>query len=302
MLDLKGVFYVGQTFAIGNHTMTMRTKIHWCDSTCNPTMGCDGCELWTKDRKSCYAGWLHVRFGGVTPGYAPSFKEVTLFPGRMAEASRWSDLTGKARPEKPWLNGLPRLIFVSDMTDSLSAAVPFGFLAEEVIANVSSDLGKRHQWLWLTKRPERMAKFCHWLKQSWPSNLWAGTSVTSQATAKRINGLLKVGNKDTIRFLSVEPQVEELDLTQWLPHIAWLIQGGESGRTARPFHMEWAKSLRAKCNDHRVPYFLKQLGSKVLHHGKPVTFEDAHAGEWSEWPKSLRVRKLPVFSKPNLEN
>ena len=45
--------------------MSRDTKIQWCDSTCNPTMGCDGCELWNKQRKSCYAGVLHTRFGGV---------------------------------------------------------------------------------------------------------------------------------------------------------------------------------------------------------------------------------------------
>ncbi len=207
----------------GKKDMSIKTKIQWCDSTCNPTMGCDGCELWTKSRKSCYAGSLHVRFGGVTPGYAPSFEQVTLFPGRMAEAARWSDLIGKNRPDKPWLNGLPRLIFVSDMSDALSAAVPFEYLAAEVIANVTSDLGRRHQWLWLTKRPERMAKFAQSLNHLWPSNLWAGTSVTSQATANRIDGLMKVGDKDTIRFLSVEPQAESVDLTPWLPKIDWVI-------------------------------------------------------------------------------
>ena len=26
--------------------MSVKTKIQWCDSTVNPTMGCDGCELW----------------------------------------------------------------------------------------------------------------------------------------------------------------------------------------------------------------------------------------------------------------
>ena len=274
--------------------MSIKTKIQWADSTCNPTMGCDGCELWAKDRKSCYAGSLHVRFAGGNSGYAPTFKDVTQFPGRMAEATRWSDLNGKDRSEKPWLNGLPRLIFVSDMSDSLSAAVPFEYLAEEVIANVTSALGKRHQWVWLTKRPERMAKFSQWLKRPWPSNLWAGTSVTSQATAKRINGLLNVGNKDTIHFLSVEPQVEALDLSQWLPHISWVIQGGESGRKVRPFHMEWAKSLSEQCKHHGVSYFLKQLGSQVCRRGKRVIFEDDHASNWSEWPKNLRVRMMPA--------
>ena len=29
-------------------SMSKTTKIQWCDSTVNPTMGCDGCELWNK--------------------------------------------------------------------------------------------------------------------------------------------------------------------------------------------------------------------------------------------------------------
>ena len=39
--------------------MSIMTKIQWCDSTVNPTMGCDGCEIWGSQRKSCYAGTLH---------------------------------------------------------------------------------------------------------------------------------------------------------------------------------------------------------------------------------------------------
>ncbi|HEX3655204.1 MAG TPA: DUF5131 family protein [Pirellulales bacterium] len=168
--------------------MSKKTKIQWCDSTANPSMGCRGCELWGKHHKTCYAGLLHRRFGGVTPGYAPTFEQVTLFPGRMAEAARWADLNGKKREEKPWLDRMPRTIFVSDMSDSLSSGVPFGYLEAEIIDNVMSDVGQRHRWLWLSKRPDRMAEFSAWLTKrgkSWPSNLWAGTSVTSQATDGR---------------------------------------------------------------------------------------------------------------------
>ncbi len=60
---------------------------------------------------------------------------IYLEPGRMAKAARWSDLTGQPRPEiksgqqtipaKPWLDGLPRLIFISDMSDALSKSVSF---------------------------------------------------------------------------------------------------------------------------------------------------------------------------------
>ncbi len=276
--------------------MSVRTKIQWCDSTVNPTMGCDGCEIWGSQRRTCYAGTLHTRFGGVTKGYAPTFEEVTNFPGRMADAARWPDLTGKLRTEKPWLDGLPRTIFVSDMSDSLSSSVTFEYLRDEIIVNVAESPGRRHHWLWLTKRPERMALFSTWLRDQgigWPDNLWAGTSITTQATTGRIKSLLKVGSHRTTRFLSVEPQVDPIDLGRWLPKLDWVIQGGESGRQARPFDVAWAVDLIGQCRSNGVAYFLKQLGSDVVRDGQSMSFGDGHAGDWTEWPEEVRVREMP---------
>ena len=246
--------------------MTQNTKIQWCDSAVNPTMGCEGCELWSSQRKSCYAGILHTRFGGVTKGYAPTFEDVTQFPGRMAQAAAWTDLAGKQRKEKPWLDGMPRTIFVSDMSDSLSAVVPFEYLEAEVVTHVTTEKGQRHLWLWLTKRPDRMAQFSVYLKErgtNWPKNLRAGTSITSQATTSRTDKLLNVGNDETIHFLSVKPQVERIDFSRWLPRLDWLIHGEESGYGARAFEVEWASELIGQCDEHVVPYFLMQLGSVV---------------------------------------
>ncbi len=278
--------------------VSISTKIQWCDSTVNPTMGCEGCELWNPKAgvRKCYAGMLHTRFGGATKGYSPTFEELTYWPGRTAEAARWPDLTGKARKAKPWLDGLPRLIFVSDMSDALSSVVPFDFLEAEVIANVTSPEGRRHRWLWLTKRPDRMAQFSGHLRDKgvgWPGNLWAGTSITTQGTTGRINALLRVGDGDTTRFLSVEPQHERIDLSPWLPKLDWIIQGGESGRGASPFNVEWALDLIRQCREARVAYFLKQLGSVVFRAGRRVTFADDHGGDWAEWSKELRVREMP---------
>ncbi|HEV3261117.1 MAG TPA: DUF5131 family protein [Gemmataceae bacterium] len=278
--------------------MSIATKIQWCDSTCNPTMGCEGCELWNAKtgERSCYAGLLHLRYGGVTKGYSPTFEELTYWPGRMAEAARWSDLTGTARTEKPWLDGLPRLIFVSDMSDALSAVVPFDFLEQEIVCIVTSPNGQRHQWLWLTKRPDRMAQFSDTLKEKgvvWPKNLWAGTSITTQATTSRIKHLLRVGGESTIRFLSVEPQRAAINISKSLPHLDWVIQGGESGRSARPFRLEWALDLIGQCKHAGVAYFLKQLGSTVLSKEQRLQFRDGHAGDWSEWPDELRAREIP---------
>jgi protein gp37 len=276
--------------------MAKDTAIQWCDSTCNPSMGCDGCELWDKHRQTCYAGTLHETRGKKNKGFAPSFDKVTPFPGRMMEAAAWPDLRGAARPDKPWLDGSPRTIFVSDMGDSLSQAISFDYLLKEVVEVAESERGQRHSWQWLTKRPQRMAEFSAWLKgqgRQWPVNLWVGTSITTASSLARVAKLLCVGDETTTRFLSVEPQVEAVDLGEHLRQLDWIIQGGESGRDARPFDLVWARTLLRQCRQVGVPYFLKQVGAVVHEQGQPISLRDSHGGAWSEWPEDLRVREIP---------
>jgi protein gp37 len=189
------------------------------------------------------------------------------------------------------------LIFIGDMADSFSRDISFEYLRKEVIAAVSSHSGQRHQWQWLTKRPQRMAEFSRWLSEAgtnWPPNLWAGTSVTTQATASRIEALSQVGNSTSLHFVSVEPQWESIDLTDFLPSLGWVIQGGHSGSHDHPFEIEWADELRQQCRDQGVAYFLKQLGSAVREGGKKVRFGSGKQGHWEEWPKRLRVRQMPI--------
>ena len=273
--------------------MAYRTAIQWCDSTENPTMGCDGCELWSATQQTCYAGVLHRRFAGVSSGYANDFTHPETFPGRMERASRWSCLRGVDRPDKPWLSGRPRMIFVSDMSDSLSQSISFEYLREQIFDVVSGPKGSRHDWLWLTKRPKRMAEFSRWLNRPWPNNLWVGTSLTDHRSLRRREHLLDVGDESTIRFLSVEPQLECLASKLNLSGIAWVIQGGESGPKARPFQLDWAKRLIDHCRKNSTAYFLKQLGSHVQNSTGKLRFNHNHAGDWSEWPEDIRVRELP---------
>jgi protein gp37 len=277
--------------------MADNTAIQWCDGTVNPVMGCDGCELWNKTCASCYAGILHQRHGGINFGYAVSFDRVTAFPGRVAKAAKLSDLTGRRRQHKPWLDGRPRMIFISDMGDALSQAVSFEYLEAEIIDNATSPAGRRHIWLWLTKRPQRMADFSTWLADwsvAWPTNLWVGTTVTTDKTISRLDELFKVGDQRTVRLVSVEPQLEIIDLRQHLPELDWVIQGGESGSDARPFDVAWARQMRDYCQAAGVHYFLKQLGSNPCIEGKPLRFDDQHGGDWSEWPEDLRIREVPT--------
>lgn len=277
--------------------MAIDTTIQWTDSTVNPTKGCDGCELWNRNRKFCYAGKLTSRFGQSNTGLADDFDVVELASRRVVEASRWSDCVGKSRSNKPWLSGLPRLIFVGDMADNFSKSVTFDYLHDEVIVSINSTEGQRHQWQWLTKRPHRMAAFSKWLEKRsipWPANLWAGTSVTTQSRTTRLGALMKVGDKNTLRFVSVEPQWESIDLLRWLPRLDWVIQGGQSGSHDHPFALDWADDLREQCREFRVPYFLKQLGSCVTVKGAKIRDHRGHGGEWDKWPARLRVRQMPI--------
>lgn len=279
--------------------MSDTTKIEWCDTTVNPIMGCEGCELRSAHVKSCYAGSLHDRYARTNTGFAPSFEQVTKFPGRMMTVAKLKNLQATERMLKPWLNGLQRLIFVSDMGDALSSSIDFPYLEQQIVDVVRSTAGRRHKWLWLTKRPERMATFSNYLKAkgiSWPEHLCAGTSITTQSTVSRIDALRKVGNSETVRFLSVEPQLNAVELKENLPEISWVIQGGESGPKARPFDLNWAESVRDTCRNANVPYFLKQLGSNPVVSGSSIKLKSRHGNDWNdwnEWPLALRVRETP---------
>ena len=79
---------------------------------------------------------------------------------------------------------------------------------------------------------------------------------------------------------------EKLDLQG----ISWLIAGGESGRkdAVRPFHLDWARELRALCQRKKVAFFLKQLGCRPFESSQELKLRGGHGGNWSEWAEDLR--------------
>jgi protein gp37 len=291
--------------------MGLETNIEWCDSTINPSTGCDGCELWNgRDIRVCYAGNLHeARLAKSLPAlYAENFQEVRLATGRMMEAARWPDLRGKERPDKPWLNGLSRMIFVGDMGDFGSRGVPDDYIVDEIVGAIRSPAGARHFWLLLTKQIRRLAKLSVKIG-GLPNNCMALTTATSQRTAEaRIAALLEVECR--WRGISVEPLWEPLDLTErgrglycescldrsvhWCvdPVVDWVIVGGESGPAARPTSPAWIRDIVAQCADAHVPCFVKQLGADWA---KQANASSKKGGDPAEWPSDLRVRQVPLF-------
>lgn len=254
-------------------------------------MGCEGCELWTKSSKLCYAGLLHQQRGN-HKGYASVFEIPEMFEGRMDKAIKWKSLEGKERlgsdkvTAKPWLNALPRTIFLGDMGDLFSVSITDKFIYEEVVQKAVN--AAQHVWMLLTKRPKRMAEMfgggscvidC--------KNIWGMTSITSNVSMKRINWLRKTSFH--IRGLSIEPLMEHLhDLPAQLEGIDWVIVGGMSGSGNIPrTELQWIGKVVEACHNRRVPVFVKQLGTGHIR-------GDLKGSRMEGWPRELRVRQMPL--------
>ena len=101
-----------------------------------------------------------------------------------------------------------------------------------------------------------------------------------------------VATPAAVRFLSVEPMLEAIDLAPKLGGLDWLIVGGESGvgNRSRPMHPEWVRDLRDQVRAAGGAFFLKQVGSNRavwpgVKHRKgenPI-----------EWPPDPQIQDLP---------
>ncbi len=265
------------------------TKIEWAHHTVNLWWGCTkvhaGCD-------NCYAEKLSNRWGKNVWG-----NDV---PRRGTKS--WANDLANYQQKAKELNEVHR-VFIGSMMDIFEKPMPMvdykgneikGFVPEKqyttnFLRDLLFDLIDRGKYpnlmfLFLTKRPGNINKQ---IPESWilspPKNVMFGTSVSCQQTADTlIPQLIKVkGN----RFLSVEPQIEKIDLSKYLwtnkgeycndcgdpakepcdnggcqfKPIHWVITGGESGPSKRPFDPEWARLTRDQCKSASVSFFMKQI-------------------------------------------
>jgi len=242
--------------------MGIRTDIGYTDSSANAVMGCDGCELWNPEKnvRKCYAGRQTTVYTG-RKGWPKSFESPELFIHRIQEACDWPDLTGKERPDKPWLNGYPRLIFFNDMSDTFTESLPRNWLLPYIKIMEDSP----HIWQFITKRPSRMAHFFNEDLGYVPDNFWLGTTVTSQDTAPRMKTLLDITAK--VHIISIEPMLGPIDLYFPERRNVQVICGGESGPGTAPMNKSFAKSIRDQCEKAGAPFFFKQWGGRTKING-----------------------------------
>ena len=229
----------------------------------------------------CYAEAIGLRFGTGLAFNVPNLEKIEFFIDEKIL-------------EEPLRRKKPATIFVGDMFDLFHEAIP-----QEMVAEVLRVAWKlpRHTFQFLTKRAERMRRLVNAAQEHWRVEfgewMWFGASVESQPYAdERIPELLQT--RCAVRFLSVEPMLEAVDLTPFFwgkilepaihgcekcpkdadcecgyetrkhlgdAAIDWCIVGGESGPGARPFNLAWAESLLEQCKQAGVAFFMKQIGS-----------------------------------------
>jgi len=270
--------------------MAKDSKIQWTDHTWNIAVGCSKVDA---DCKYCYMYRQSLNNTRYQPDEVRKTKTVFNMPLKIKEPSK---------------------IFVSSLTDVFHPDC-------DSFRNEMWDIIRKcpqHTFQILTKRPERIDSN---LPSDWGDgwdNVWLGTSVGSNKGLQRIYHLCKVKSK--VRFLSIEPLHEEVDLNEvrspkdgckipilnfsediypvdgFIGPIHWVIVGGESGNDNgkyryRPCEIKWIEDIVKLCTLTKVPVFVKQLGT---HLAKEMKLKERHGGDMEEWPEHLQIRQFPI--------
>jgi protein gp37 len=317
-----------------------KTVISWTDETANPLTGC------TEEGPECVNCYARVASA------SPRLQQFEKYHGVVDDRGRW---TGQINFSPEVLEKLlhlkkPRRVFMPSMSDPFHPGVKDEWL-DQIFAAIA--LTPHITYQMLTKRPERMLEylgrheFIHEMKlavfnmnfcgmKNYPEldvskgflkNLWPGvTTGTQKAADERIPLLLKT--LAAVRFLSVEPMLENIDLTRcrvcngsgasWnsiaqdylgcpncladgftdeLCKIDWVIIGGESGSNARPFNLEWARSLIDQCREAGVKVFMKQAGSNAFYEGESFKTKSRAGSDIAEWPEWAQIQEFPCEVK-----
>lgn len=337
--------------------MPQISSIEWTHRTSNPIYFVDtrtGKRIWFCVHKSpgcehCYAEEMQRRFGGGVDAEGNKVKALEFkaqnkqfIEAQMNDEELWKIIKLNNRLAKK--NETTRM-FCFDMTDL------FGdFITDEMRDKFFAVVAMCPQITFqiLTKRAKEMRDYFIWKQRrgiyaideirkiagrltgkkiprfEFPShNLHLGVSVENQKTAdERIPYLLET--PAALRFLSVEPLLEEVDLEHLkykntlinplsrrygvnetvtpfefgyagLGGIDWVIVGGESGAKARLCDVNWIRSIVRQCKAANVPVFVKQLGTYPHEGGAcyEFQFKSKKGGDITEFPEDLRVREFP---------
>lgn len=252
------------------------TLIEWCHHTVNFWLGCAKVSAACAH---CYAEEIANRFHRSRVSWGPSGLRWLRLSAALGELRRLN-----ASAER---RGVRERVFINSMSDTFEDREDLH--AARCLLLTSAEFFPALDLLLLTKRPENIRRMVppEWLHGKWPANVWVGTTVEDQEQAdRRLPHLIDC--PAPVRFVSAEPLLGAVDLTRvdddGVGHldvlrgcafcdgrnepaptrrIDWVICGGESGRSARAMHPDWARGLRDQCAATGVPFFFKQWGEHI---------------------------------------
>lgn len=321
-----------------------RTGISWTEATWNPIAGCSvvspGCTNCYAMREAGSRLAHTAKFSGLTePSKAGPIwtGHVRFWESAVEQPLRWqkprmifvnsmSDLFHEEIPDQ-WIDEIHAVMTVARWhTFQILTKRP-----ERMRDYYKSPTVASRVWLEVTKYAEtRPDDFCDWMLMNRSAmeqyhenifgerrqlpvemilelplpNVWVGVSVEDQRRAdERIPILLET--PAAVRWLSVEPQLEHIDLQLMdvaiqschSGRISWIVVGGESGPGARPFNIAWARWIVRQCKAANVPVFMKQLGANPYWQEDaiaPLPLRDRKGADPTEWPEDLRIREYPT--------
>jgi protein gp37 len=263
--------------------MGAATTIEWCDHTFNPWWGCTEVSPLC-DR--CYARTLDVRwFKGAHWGAAA--KRRYFGDTHWREPIKW-DRRALSQHRR-------NRVFCASMGDVFDNEVEQP-LREQLWSLIRET--PNLDWVILTKRIGNAAKM---LPTDWGAgypNVWLLASVDQMALERDAPKLLAI--PAVVHGVSIEPQLAPVCLGNFARVLQWVIVGGESGAGARPFHLEWARSLIVECEASGTPIFVQKMGCKPFEQGRPLRFNDYAGSDLTEWPGDLRIRQFPSDHRPDM--
>lgn len=252
--------------------MSERTGIEWTDATFNPWWGCSRVS---PACAHCYADTFAKRYG-----HSGLWGEDA--PRRIMSDSHWSK--PRTWDRRAMTDGRRLKVFCASMADVFDDAA--GLEQHRTrLWNLIEGTPWLH-WQLLTKRPENVMRLAPW-GDSWPDNVWIGTSIENSRFTFRADILRDIPAAS--RFISAEPLLASLFLNGRpgrkpldLDGIDWIIAGGESGPRPRTMDMAWVREIRDAASDAGAAFFLKQLGGYPDKRGKDKALLDGRL--WRELP------------------
>lgn len=240
-----------------------KTAIEWCDLTWNPVTGClHGCPY-------CYARKVANRFG---MDFAPKLDEVN---GCKYDSPEGQDTMlelntpfykgGKKQPYpmaflptffryklgEPARRKQPATIFVCSMADLFGDWVPDAWILQVFEACKAAPW---HNYLFLTKNPQRYCELAEADMLPELRNFWYGSTITKHGE------FMFAGSIHWNTFLSIEPLLEPLDVgIGSFGGAKWIIIGAETGNRAgkvRP-EREWIDNIVEAAKLTQAAVFMK---------------------------------------------